>query len=400
MGIALFFNLFISFFSYLYIYYYGRSSQQITFEFLIRVVLIFGLLLFIDYGVYTLVVYQKTGIFNRHYFQLWLLVLLSTPTMYYVFQYGRFYFHERKMVVNYLKVSLDIDYDKELLMYIDAIQFVNTSKRTMSDIKLEKAPCFYSEAELKKMEDSRRNYYLEKSAFSDTIHLPFDTNKLFMSWYSIVEDTYYDIELSFPFEKMILERDKYPTNVLGILRRKKTKHLNLHIHANGGIKLFNSDTVLINHFNSIPTSITEEVRNEKIKKHCYSHEYYSDSKKFSGLIEKIKASGGIKERFQIQNKLVPWSMTISGLEGDSYFEVFDVSFQEYRSKKEALELSELRFLPKKLEIVYRGDYLYRWLTLRINYQKLYHCIQKLTTGNEEIPVLFDLAFENSSKKQT
>ncbi|PJJ08632.1 tetratricopeptide repeat protein [Flavobacterium sp. 1] len=399
MGIALFFNLFISFFSYLYWYYYARNRQRITFEFLTGVILIFGLLLFIDYGVYTLVVYQKTGIFNRLYFQLWLLILLGTPTVYYIFKYGRFYFQERKMVVNYLKVSLKVDYDNQLLTHIDAIQFVNTSKRTMSDIKLEKAPCYYSEAELKKMEDnSTRNYYLEKSAFSDTIHLPFGTNKFFMSWYSIVEDKYYDIELPFPFEKMILEREKYPTNVSGILRGKKTKRLNLHIHANGGIKLFNSDTVLINHINSIPTSITEEVRNEKIKRHRYSHEYYNNPKTFSGLIETIKGSGGIEERFQIQNKLVPWNMSISGLEGDNYLDVFDVSFQEYESEKETLELTMLRFLPKKLEIVYRGDYLYRWLTLRINYQNLYQCIQKLTDGNGESPVLFDLVFENSSKK--
>nr|WP_315197438.1 hypothetical protein [uncultured Flavobacterium sp.] len=399
MGVALFFNAFISFCGYLYFYYYGRSNQRITLEFLAGVVLILALLLFVDYGVYALVVYQKTGMYNTFYFQLWLSILLGTPTVYYIFQYGRFYFHERKMAVNYLKVSLNIDYDKELLTYIDAIQFVNTSKRTISDIKLEKAPCFYSEAELKKMEDnSTRNYYLEKSAFSDTIHLPFGANLLFMSWYSIVEDKYYDIELPFPFEKMILEREKYPTNVSGILRGKKTKRLNLHIHANGGIKLFNSDMVLIDHLSSIPTSITEEVRNEKIKRHRYSHEYYNDPKAFSGLIEKIKGSGGIEERFQIQNKLVPWSMRISGLEGDNYFDVFDVSFQEYESEKETLELFMLRFLPKKLEIVYRGDYLYRWLILRINYQKLYQCIQKLTVGNEEISVLFDLAFENSSKK--
>jgi Tfp pilus assembly protein PilF len=249
------------------------------------------------------------------------------------------------------------------------------------------------------MEDnSTRNYYSEKSVFSDTIHIPFSANLLFISWYSIVEDKYYDIELSFPFDKMILEREKYPTNVSGILRGKKTKRLNLHIHANGGIKLFNSDIVLIDHLNSIPTSITKEVRDEKIKRHRYSHEYYNDPKAFSSLIEKIKASSGIEERFLIQNKLVPWSICISGLEGDNYLDVFDVSFHEYESEMETLESSMLRFLPQKLEFIYRGDYLYRWLILRINFQKLYQCIQKLTDGNEESPLLFDLVFENLSKK--
>ncbi|PKB17154.1 hypothetical protein [Flavobacterium sp. 5] len=398
MGIALFFNVIISWCSYFYVYYYGKSSIGITFDFLKGVFLILALLIFVDYGVYTLVVYQKTGVFNSLYFKLWTSILFGIPTLYYVFQYSSYYFSEWRMATNYLKVSLKIHHDRELLTHIDTIQFVSISKRTMSNIKLEKAPCFYSERELGKMEDnSTRNYYLEKSVFSDTIHLPFGTDHLFMSWYSIVEDKYYDIELPFPFYKMILEREKYPTNVSGILRGKKTKRLNLQIHANGGIKLFNSDTVLINHLDSIPTSITEEVRNEKIKRHRYSHEYYSEPKAFSSLIEKIKASGGIEERFLIQNKLVPWSMTISGLEGKNYLEISDVSFNEYETEKETLELSMLRFLPKKIEIVYRGDYLYRWLILRINTQKLYQYIQKLTEENEENPILFDLAFQNSPK---
>lgn len=396
--VAVLFNVFISWCLYFYVYYYGKSSVGITFNFLKGVFLILLVLLFIDYGVYTMVVYQKTGVFKKLYFQIWLSVLFGIPALYSVFQYGCYCFFEWKMVTNYLKVSLNVYYDRELLTYIDGIQFVNTSKLTMSDIKLEKVPCFYSEEELGKMEDNNtRNYYLEKSVFSDTMHLPFGANRLCMSWYSIVEDKYYDIELPFPFEKMILERVKYPTNVSRILRGKKAKRLNLHIHANGGIKLFNSDAILINHLNSIPISITEEVRNEKIKRHRYSHKYYNDAKAFSGLIEKIKASGGIEERFLLQNKLVPWSMTISGLEGKNYLDVFDVSFNEYEREKETLELLMLRFLPKKLEIVYRGDYLYRWLILRINSQKLYQYIQKLITGNEENPVLFDLTFENSPK---
>lgn len=398
MGIALFFNAFISFCGYFYFYYYGKSNQRITLEFLAGVVLILVLLLSVDYGVYALVVYQKTGFFNTLYFQIWLLILLGTPTVYYLYKYGSFYLNERKMAVNYLKVYLTIDYDRELLTHIDRIQFVNVAKRTMSDIKLEKAPCFYSDEELKKMPDSDQNYYLENSAFSDMIHMPFGANLLFMSWYSIIEDKYYDIELPFPFEKMTLEREKYPTNVPGILRGKKAKSLNLHILSNGGIKLFNSDTVLINHPSSIPSPLSVEYRKEKIKSHRYSHEYYNDSKIFLSLIEKIKASDGIEKRFQIQNKLLPWSMTVSGLEGRYYLEVFDVSFHDYKNEMEAIGISMLRFLPKKIEIVYRGDYLYRWLILRIDYQKLYQYIQKLNDENEEIPVLFNLVFENSSDK--
>lgn len=394
---ALFFNVFISWCCYYFMYYFGKSSTSITFEFLIGVACILGVLLFVDYGVYTLVVYQKTGMFNKLYFQLWLGILLGTPIAYYAFLHVRYYLAEKSMAVEYLKVFLKVHHDRELLTCIDTIQFVNTARHTMSDIKLEKPNCFYSEAELNKMDSDNRNYYLRKNVFSEMIHLPFDTDTLFMSWYSVIEDKYYDIELPFPFEKLVIEQEKYPTNVSAVLRGKKTKKLNLHLHENGKIRLFNEDEVLIDLQESISTVISEEQRNEKIEFHRHSHDYYRDQKAFSGLIEKIKISRGIEERFLIQNKLIPWRMTISGLQGNNYLDVEDVSFSKYKSEIAEIEIDKLRFLPKELGIVYRGNYLYDWLTLVINSQKLYQSIQKLTDANEAIPVVFELIFEDLQK---
>jgi tetratricopeptide (TPR) repeat protein len=391
---AIFFNALISWCLYFFLYYYGKSNTRITFDFLKGAACILGGLLFVDYGVYALVVYQKTGIFNTLYFMLWLSILIGTPILYYGFLHSRFYLAERKMALSYLKVTLTVNHDRELLTVIDVIQFVNTSKKTMSDIRLEKPNCFYSESELKKMDDNSVRNYLNESIFSEMIHLPFDADTLFMSWYSIIEDKYYDIELPFPFEKLEIEQEKYPTNISAVLRGKKTKRLNLHIHANGAIRLFNEDTVLIDLPSSPANDVTEEFRNEKIKMHRYSHEYYNDPIAFSGLIEKIKSSNGIEERFFIQNKKFNWSIHISGLKGNNYLDVSDASFSQYKTELAEFDIPEFRFLPKELGIVYRGNYLYDWLKLYINTHKIYHCIQELNGGNEEIPVLFELVFED------
>jgi tetratricopeptide (TPR) repeat protein len=396
--VAILFNVFISWCSYFYLYYYGKSNTRITFDFLIGVMLILGLLLFVDYGVYALFVYQKTGVFKKLYFFLWLSVLLGFPVLYYVFKYTRYYFKEKSMAETYFKVSLTVHHDRELLTVIDSIQFVNTSNRTMSDIKLEKPLCFYSEEELLKMEnDNSIHYNLEKDVFYSRINMPFGSHTLFMSWYSIIEDKYYDIELPFPFEKLVIEQEKYPTNVSEILRGKKSKPLNLHIHANGGIRLFNTDEVLIDLPESIPTAISEEQKNKKIEFHRNSHDYYRDPKNFSVLIEKIKNSKGIEERFLIKNKLMLWSITVSGLKGNNYLDVKDVSFRKYKTELAELEITNLRFLPKELGIVYRGNYLYDWLSLYINTQQLYRSVQELTAGNEKIPVSFELVFEDLSE---
>ena len=99
IAIAVLFNLFISWCTYFYLYYYGKSDTIITFSFIKGVVLILGTLLFIDYGVYTLAVYQKTGMFNKLYFQLWVAILFGLPILYYGFQYARYYFHQRKIIL-------------------------------------------------------------------------------------------------------------------------------------------------------------------------------------------------------------------------------------------------------------------------------------------------------------
>lgn len=398
IAIAVLFNVVISFLGNFYFYYYGRSSTAITLDFLIRVALTSGFFLFVDYGVYTLVIYQKTGVFNKLYFQLWLAVIIGTPVLYYIFQYSRYYFKETTMAVTYLKVSLTVHHDRELLTVIDNIQFVNTSNRTMSDIKIEKPLCFYSKDELIKMDNDNSIYYtLEKNVLHSRINMPFKTDVLFMSWYSIIEDKYFDIEVTFPFEKLVIEQEKYPTDVSAVLRGKKTKPLKLHIHANGGIRLFNEDQVLIDLKESIPTPISEEERNKKVEFHRYSHDYYKDPQAFSNLIEMIKSSNGIEERFLIKNKTIPLSIKVSGLRGKNYLEISDVAFRQYKIEIEEIEKTALRFLPNTIEIVYRGYHLYDWLMLYIESQKLYHAILKLTDPDVNTPVVFDLAFDDTSE---
>ena len=369
--VAILFNLIIAFCVNLYIYALGSSYSKAPFSLLISTALTSGLLLFVDYGFYALVIYQKTGEFNKLYFQIWLAILLGAPILYYAFQYSRYYFREWSMAVTYLKVHLNVHHDRELLTVIDHVQFVNTSNRTMSDIKF------------------------EKNVFSGRVQMPFGADVLFMSWYSIIEDKCFDIEVPFPFEKLVIEQEKYPTNVSAVLRGKKTKPLKLHIHANGGIRLFNEDTILIDLPESTPAAISDEERNKKIEFYRdLDKDYYENPKAFSDLIQKIRSSNGIQERFLIKNKLIPWSINFTGLKGKNYLEIDDVSFRDYRIEMNKTETPVLRFLPRRIEILYRGYHLCNWLTLNIDYQKLHQSILELTQGNDEAPVVFSLVVED------
>lgn len=399
MGFTIFFNAAIAWCGYFYFHYYGKSSSNISFEFLMGFLTVLALLLFVDYGVYALVTYQKTGLFNGLYFSIWLAILMGSPLVYYIHYFESNYYARKNLASAYFKASFGVYHDRELLTCIDSIAFINGDKQLKSDIKLENDTCFYSDEELAEMEISSKYNHLQKSVFSSLIHIPFGVDQFLMSWYSIIDDKYYSINVSFPAEKVLLEEEKYPLDEPKSLRGKKAKRMYLHMYQNGGFKLYNEDTVLLDYSSNTATAISAEERNEKITKHRRSHRYYDDKEKFAQLIEKIKKSGGIQERFELQDKLFSWNMTFSGLDERNYVEILDTSFKKYKIERDAIAEAALRHLPKKITFVYRGSYLFPWLTLHIDTQKLNRIIERNKDSEEQHDISFSLDFKNVSEKE-
>ncbi|ABQ06329.1 tetratricopeptide repeat protein [Flavobacterium johnsoniae] len=397
LGFAVFFNAALAWCGYFYFYYYGRSRAGITLEFLTGVFLLTAFLLFADYGVYALVQYQKTALFNGLYFSIWLTILLGTPIVYYTYYFGSHYYAKVRLANTYLKASFSVYHDREHLMYIDSIAFINSGKHLISDIEVENNIPFYSDQELAEMEISSKYYHLQQSAFSGLIHIPFDTDRFEISWYSIIEDQYYKINIPFPFNKLKLEEEKYPLNESKNIRGQKIKRTYLHIYLNGGFKLYNDDKVLLDFSTNKPTEISEEEKNEKIITHQLSHKYYNNKEHFSQLIESIRKSNNIQERFELKDKSVIWNLEFSGLDENHYLEITDINFRNYKIEKAAAEISP-RYLPKKITFVYRGSYLFPWLKLHINTQKLNQFIEQVLPDDFENRVLFSLDFKDSNPK--
>lgn len=398
LGFAVFFNAALAWCGYFFFYYYGRSRTGISVEFLFGVIMITALLLFVDYGVYALVTYQKTGNFNGLYFSIWLVVLLGTPLAYYTHYFGSHYYKQVNLASTYFKATFSVYHDRELLMYIDSIAFVNSSKHMISDIKLENNICFYSEEELSEMETQTKYYHLNKSAFSGLIHIPFDADRFQISWFSIVEDRYYKIDVPFLMDKLEIEEEKYPLDEPKNIRGKKSKRIYLHIYQNGGFKIYNDDTVLLDFEANSPTEIKEELKQEKIITHRRSHNYYDNEERFSKLIESIKNSNNIQERFGLKDKLVVWNLEFQGLDKRNYLEINDNYFKYYKIEKEDILQPALRHLPKKIIFVHRGSHLRTWMRVHIDIQKLNQKIEEVLSAGSENEVLFLLDFKDAAAK--
>ncbi|RZJ56202.1 MAG: hypothetical protein EOO44_00425 [Flavobacterium sp.] len=397
IGVTVFFNVAIAWIGYFFIYYYGKSRASITIEFLAGVVGIAALLLFADYGVYALVMYQKTGVFHSFYFGIWLSIIIGSPIAYYIHKFSKNYYERVRLAETYFNSFFGVYHDRELLTYIDSIAFINAEKKRISDIELQNDVSFYSDEELSKMEPSSKYRHLQQSAFSRLIHIPFGADRFQMKWYSIVEDKYFNIDVPFPFEKLTLEEEKYPWDESKALTGKKTKRMQLHLYQNGGFKLYTDDVVLLEFYTNNATEISQKEKNDKIKKHRRSHEYYNNENKFSELIDKLKNSDGIRKRFELQNKKPLWNLVFTGLEERNYIEIHDASFQKYKIEKEAAAEPALRFLPNKLVFVYRGSSLYPWMKLHIDAEKLNEVIEENKSEIEHDCILFSLVFHNEAE---
>lgn len=394
---AVIFNVFIAWCGYSYMYYYGKSRSTITLEFLAGVLGIVALLLFVDYGVYALVTYQKTGVFLKLYFLIWFIILFGSPIVYYLHKFSSNYNARVRLAQTYFNTFFCVYHDRELLTYIDSIAFVNSSKKRVSDIEVQNDVPFYSDKELDEMQN-RSKYNHQQSAFSRLIHIPFDADRFEMKWYSIIEDKYFSVNMPFPIEKVVLEQEKYPLDESETLRGKKSKKMQLHLYQNGGFKLYTEDTVLLDFSSNNTSKISWIEKKDRIKKHRRSHKYYDDEERFSVLIEKLKKSDSIRERFELQNKKLVWNLNFSGLDERNYIEFYDTSFNNYKKiEKEVIAEPELRFLPTKIVFVYRGSSLFSWLKLHIDVQKLHQIIKENKSDTENDSVLFSLDFHNEEE---
>lgn len=208
-------------------------------------VIIFIILLIVDFGFYLLVVYQKNNEFNIFHFYSWLLLLFGLPLLYYILKIGQYYYVKKHQEFEFLNILLAVNHDLDLFLAINNIQFINTVSKKSSDIKITNNIRSYTQKEFMATKTKTRNYYANKEGFREQVQIPFNTNSLLLSWFSYVENKYYSIQISFPFDKFIIQQKKHSTDRFKICSIREREPLYLHFYLNGGIKFFYKDEIII-----------------------------------------------------------------------------------------------------------------------------------------------------------
>lgn len=349
---------------------------------------VLGVILMTNVGAYIIVTFQHTGVFYAVYFYIWLFVMLALPVLYFVTLELKYQFLLHYQAYYFTQLSLNIVRDYELLTYDETVIFLQTKKQLLAHAAVTDRKSLECIGKTNIMSVSERNNCLYEPIFSEIIYIPKDTNRLQISWYSAVEDAYYENEIDFPFDKLEYVENKYPLDVSKFLRGKKAERVTLLIQQGGKVELFNK------HQNLLEAIIVKsvDVSAENKKQWMEALDSACRVKELPRLINTIMQSKSIEKRLELLDYVCSWQVSVTG-EDRHNVEIKDVRHNYTTSAPIALDSFEQRRLPIFFEIDYRKT---TWLYIHIDAEKLYSVIQR--SGDLEPILTFDFTLDLENGK--
>jgi len=348
--------------------------------------LILGVILLTNVGVYIVATFLKTGVFYAIYFYVWLFVLCGLPAIYFAAKELKYQIHLYYQAYYFTPLPLRVVHDYELLSYKIKITFLNTKRKFISNISVESLEKVEYVGKLSHMSVSERNECLYDPVFDDTVYIPIQADRVRISWYSVIEDAQYDGEIDFPFDKLNYVPNKYPLDMPEFLRGKKTDPVMLALLQGGEVRLYNKHQDLLEPVSIKFIKVTDEKKQEQFRTLASIYTV----KSIPALINTIKESRAIEKRAALADYLCSWQIAGSGLEGHNV-EIKDVRHNYRTSAPLELNSFESRRLPIFFEIDYHKI---RWLYIHIDAEKLYRLLQENLEGVCQLTFYFTIDLES------
>lgn len=348
---------------------------------------ILGVLLIVNIGGYIIVTFQHTGVFYDTYFYIWLFVLFVIPAVYFMVLELKYHLQLYYQAHQFTPLRLAIMRDYELLTADIRVTILHTKKKLCSEQAVGIPQDTDHIGELNRMTVTDKNGCLYKPLFHETIDIPKDADRFVISWYSAIEDMYYNEEIDFPFDKLVYAPNPYPLDVSPFLRGKKTDRVTLSILQGGKIKLFNKHQDLLD-----CTIKSVAISEEKKKQQAETVASIYSVKNLPVLINKIKQSHGIDKRAELSEYTCSWQVSGTGLE-EHNVEIKDVRHHYTTSAPIVLNTFEPRRLPIFFEIDHRKTV---WLYVHIDAEKLYDVVTNLEDKDPKITFDFTLNAEKGA----
>ncbi len=397
---CLIFSFIVTSFSRL-LFSWGRSRPFTLAETWLPPVISLAATSFISLGIYHLVQFSQTGILNTVVFIPWLVILLGVPTAYYAPSYIKRYLTLRHQARNCIEAGVSIKHDSDLPIYIKELRFVNSvngeeleipvpNYRDKSDRDDDKEDASLAQ----KIDHAMRSMYFPKE------YIPAGADKFYLSWYSIIEDKYYQDEFHFSFDGFSLRTMKYDQSgnqlLWNHLHRQNASVVSISIHYHGNVRFYRHSDMLICYANAKTKIISDKEKNSYLQRFKPYDQYTSAMVHDMTVQDRELAARRLAQRGEIQKCAINWCMRFEGLAENNKLDIDDAACFNYRCKPEELAVPDTKPLPEKVEVMYRSpDGLLAWLFIYLDVESLYRSIQLLTAGDKKMPVEFVVTVEDN-----
>ncbi|VAW97579.1 hypothetical protein MNBD_GAMMA21-977 [hydrothermal vent metagenome] len=357
----------------------------------------------ISYGEYFLVGFYQTGLLNTIAFIPWVVVFFVFPVVYFTQRGIRHNLALRNRARNYIQLHIRIGHSIHVPIIVDHLRFVNSRNGKESVIRLpayrDDSSYDYDEQEQNEMDLALKIESAERVCFVEETDIPFGADIFYMSWYSLVEDTYFQDEFPFSLDDFSFRISKYD----GAKQLRSKAHyrqnagmLSLRIHPLGYVSLYEYSSMLLCYVNAKTKNITGNAKKTLLRK-------FRPYGRFPGLHNAVLPTlpdeyrkKHFELRYLVQNRVFDWCLCFDGLHENTRFDIDDASYFNDRFKSEELAKIKRAPLPEKIEIMYSGNgVLWPWLLIYIDVDKLNQALKELFSNNEASPVEFLVVVEDN-----
>lgn len=354
-------------------------------------------------GIYQLVQFFQSGMLNTVVFIPWLVITLGGPALYFLPPYLKRYLALRHLASNCIEAGVSVEHEIDLPIYITELRFVNSANGRELEV-----PVFSYRDKSDHVDDDDKDHmslvqkidHAMNVRYFPQMYLPVGSDKFYLSWYSFIEDKYYQDEFPFSYDGFPLRTIKYDKSGNKVLPSRLARLdagvVSIGIHYNGNVRLYRYSDMLLCYTGAKTKIIGDEEKNR------YLQSFKPYSRLSAALLRDLQTQDkelALRQLFQrgaLQKRTLNWGMRIDGLDEDSILDIDDVSSFSYRSTLEELSVSSKSPLPEKIEICYQApDCLLPWLYIYLDVASLHRSIMQLTSGDDKIPVEFIVVVEDN-----
>ncbi len=364
----------------------SRDFEIISFPLLICI----GLFAVYSFGMYFYIAYLKTGILNKPIFFSWLAAFVGGPVLYYGIVTIRHYSIQSDHIKNYVKANIDILHYNELPLFIEHLDFTNTINGKKSSIFIGNQSLYHSEALLRQVNIRDKIRMSNPVERPENSFIPLNSDKLLISWYSPIEDTYYTATIDFPFNDFKLNKHSDDIAIL---------NLQIEILPAGKVNIYTTKNKHRHTYQIKTKEISEQKKTKFIE---LIHLYNANIKQniFTDNLSIEENKRRLKARIDLEESVFSMVYTIKG-PGDLksiYFE--DKQFGGYDCSYSQLNTLSPKHLPQNITLYFTntGKESFIRTYLFFDKEKLFNSIQTLTEGRKDTPVEILISIKDSEKE--